>query len=391
MIDRVLILVLDSLGIGELPDAAEYGDEGSHTLRNMARAVGGLKLPYLSQLGLGMMDEIPGLERPAHPQGAFGKMAERSKGKDTTTGHWEMMGIWVREPFPTYPVGFPPEVIEPFRKAIGRDILGNAPASGTEIIKQLGEEHIRTGKPIVYTSADSVFQIAAHEEVIAVDDLYAICRTTRAILKPPHHVSRVIARPFIGRPGAFVRTERRRDFSLPPPDPTLLDHLFEKRIPVIGVGKIEDIFAGRGISASYHTKDNRDGVAITLKALKGLTRGVVFTNLVDFDTLFGHRNDPAGYAGALVEFDQRLPEILTALGENGMLIITADHGNDPTTPSTDHSREYVPLLVAGRMVIGGVNLGTRSTMADLGQTVAEVFQLDPLTIGRSFLSQVCRS
>ena len=390
MIDRVAILVLDSLGIGELPDAAEYGDEGSHTLKNMARAVGGLKLPYLSQLGLGMMDEIPGLERPAHPQGAFGKMAERSKGKDTTTGHWEMMGIWVREPFPTYPVGFPPEVIEPFRKAIGRDILGNAPASGTEIIKQLGEEHLRTGKPIVYTSADSVFQIAAHEEVIAVDDLYAICRTTRAILKPPHHVSRVIARPFIGRPGAFVRTERRRDFSLPPPHPTLLDHLFEKRIPVIGVGKIEDIFAGRGISASYHTKDNMEGVAITLKALKGLTRGVVFTNLVDFDTLFGHRNDPAGYAGALVEFDQRLPEILTALGENGMLIITADHGNDPTTPSTDHSREYVPLLVAGRMVIGGVNLGTRSTMADLGQTVAEVFQSDPLTIGRSFLSQVCR-
>lgn len=391
MINRVAILVLDSLGIGELPDAAEYGDEGSHTLKNMARAVGGLRLPYLSRLGLGMMDKIPGLGRPAHPQGAFGKMAERSTGKDTTTGHWEMMGIWVREPFPTYPVGFPPEVIEPFQKAIGRDILGNVPASGTEIIQRLGEEHIRTGKPIVYTSADSVFQIAAHEEVVAVDDLYAICRAARTILKPPHHVSRVIARPFLGRPGAFVRTERRRDFSVPPPEPTLLDHLIEKKIPVIGVGKIEDIFAGFGISTSYHTKNNMDGVAITLKALKGLTRGVVFTNLVDFDTLFGHRNDPAGYAGALVELDERIPEIIAALGEDGLLMITADHGNDPTTPSTDHSREYVPLLVAGCMVAGGVNLGIRSTLADLGQTVAEVFELAPLKLGASFLSEVYES
>jgi phosphopentomutase len=388
MIHRVLILVIDSLGVGELPDAAEYGDLGSHTLKNTAHAVGGLRLPHLENLGLGMMDAIPGLGRPARLTGAFGKMAERSKGKDSTTGHWEMMGVWLREPFPTYPKGFPPEIINAFEIAIGKEVLGNVPASGTVIIKELGAEHMKTGKPIVYTSADSVFQIAAHEEVIPLETLYSFCRTARSILIPPHHVSRVIARPFIGRPGAFVRTEHRRDFSVEPPEPTLLDRLTQENIPVIGVGKIDDLFAGRGIKTAYHTKDNQEGVDLTLKAMKDLTRGLVFTNLVDFDMLFGHRNDPIGYAIALAELDARIPEILTALGEDGLLMITADHGNDPTTPGTDHSREYVPLLVAGRMVRGGVDLGVRSTFADVGQTIAEVFSPTPLAMGQSFLSEV---
>lgn len=385
---RVILIILDGLGVGALPDAREYGDEGSDTLGHIAEAVGGLTLPHLERLGLGRLGPYPGLGRQAHRAGGFGRMAERSKGKDTTTGHWEMMGGIVEKPFPVYPEGFPPEVIGPFKKAIGRDILGNRPASGTEIIQELGEEHLSTGFPIVYTSADSVFQIAAHEEVIPPEVLYEICRAAREILKPPHRVSRVIARPFVGRPGRFVRTERRRDFSVPPPHGLLLERLTRKGMAVMGIGKIEDIFAGKGISRAVHTRDNMDGVDQTLAAMKAQESGLIFTNLVDFDMLYGHRNDPQGYAKALEELDARLPELLDELGERDLLVFSADHGNDPVTPSTDHSREFVPLLAYGPGIPRVVDLGTRKTFADLGQTLAENFGVQRLSAGESFLSRV---
>ena len=386
--DRVILIILDSLGVGELPDAAQYGDSGSDTLGHIAEAVGGLNLPNLEGLGLGRLGDFKGLGSANHRRGAFGRMAERSKGKDTTTGHWEMMGIILEKPFPVYPHGFPPEVIDPFKKAIGRDILGNIPASGTVIIKELGEKHISTGCPIVYTSADSVFQIAAHEEVIPIDELYRMCEMARKILVPPHHVSRVIARPFVGKPGHFTRTERRRDFSVVPPHETLLDRLFQQQIPVMAIGKIEDIFAKRGITRGIHTRSDMDGVDQTLKAMGECQRGLIFTNLVDFDTLYGHRNDVQGYARSLAQLDSRIPELLDALRDQDLLIFSADHGNDPTTPSTDHSREYVPLLIHGPRIRRIVDLGTRSTFADLGQTLAEVFGVERLPAGTSFLSEL---
>jgi phosphopentomutase len=384
----VLLIILDSLGIGELPDAGEYKDEGSNTLGNVAKAVGGIRLPHLEMLGFGNIAKFDGIKKIKNPIASFGIMAEASKGKDTTTGHWEIAGIILDNAFPIYPNGFPSEIIEPFKKKIGKDILCNKPASGTEIINKLGDEHIKTGCPIIYTSADSVFQIAAHEDVIPPEKLYEMCGIARAILKHPHNVSRVIARPFVGTSGKFVRTERRRDFSLPPPDKTLLDILFDNLIQVLGIGKIDDIFAGKGITDSIHTKDNADGIKKILDAMAKIEKGLIFVNLNDYDSKYGHRNDADGYAKALIEFDKELPKILDKMRKDDILIITADHGCDPTTPSTDHSREYVPLLVYGEGVKSGVNIGTRKTFADLGQTIAEIFNVEKLKTGESFWREI---
>ncbi len=369
---RVLILVMDGMGVGETPDAAAYGDEGSCTLGHLAAAVGGLNVPHLGQLGLGNIIDVAGVPPVAGPQAAYGKMRMRAAGKDTTSGHWEMMGVTLIRPFPVYPHGFPPEVIEPFQERIGRKVIGNKAASGTEIIEELGGLHMQTGAPIVYTSADSVFQIAAHEEIIPVPELYRICEIARQILTGEHAVGRVIARPFIGTPGHFQRTSRRHDISLPPPAPTLLDRLNDAGCQVAGVGKVYDVFAGHGVNRAIPASGNADISLKALQAFREMDRGLVFATLVDFDTLYGHRNDPTGYAGALKEFDDFLPEILSSLETGDLLVITADHGNDPTTPSTDHSREYVPLLLAGPQV-NPVAVGTRETMADLGATLASLF------------------
>ncbi len=384
-INRFVVIVLDSLGVGELPDAAAFGDVGSHTLGNMARAVGGMKMPNMEAMGLGNIVIVEGVIPQFKPTAAYGKMAEVSPGKDTTTGHWEMMGIQLKQPFPLYPDGFPPEVMERFETEIGRGWLANYPASGTVIIDELGEEHVRTGKPIVYTSGDSVFQIAAHEDVIPVDELYRMCRIAREILRGEHEVSRVIARPFVGTPGNWTRTANRHDFSIVPPEPTVLDLLKDAGMMVYGVGKIEDIFSGQGLTDAVHIQDNMDGVDKTIIAMRERReRGLIFANLVDFDAKYGHRNNPQGYADALADFDQRLPEIVDALAPDDVLVLTADHGNDPTTPSTDHSREYVPLLVAGEPVQPGVNLGIRETFADLGATVADVLGAKLPRCGTSF-------
>ena len=387
-IQRVILIVLDSVGVGALPDADRFGDKGSDTLGNIARAVGGLHLPYFQALGLGNIHDILGVPPAAQPLAAYGRMAERSPAKDTTSGHWEIAGLITAQPFPTYPHGFPPELMAEFERLIGRKTLGNYPASGTVIIEELGEEHVRTGWPIVYTSADSVFQIAAHEDVIPVEELYHMCRIAREMLTGEHNVGRVIARPFVGEPGAFQRTERRRDFSALPPAPTLLDHVREARQTVWAVGKIEDIFAAQGIDFPIHTHDNMDGVDQTLKVMRQAGTGLVFTNLVDFDMNFGHRNNAPGYAAALEVVDRRLPEMMAALRGDDALVFTADHGCDPTTASTDHSREYVPLLVYGAAVHGGVDLGTRDTFADLGATVAEWLGASPLPAGQSFARTV---
>jgi phosphopentomutase len=386
MVERIILIVLDSVGVGALPDAPEYGDAGANTLAHVAEAVGGLALPNLEALGLGHIGEFRGVRRTSHPDGCFGRMAELSKGKDTTTGHWELAGLVSNVAFPTYPQGFPKEIIEAFEQVIGRKVLGNRPASGTEIIKELGEEHLRTGSPIVYTSADSVFQIAAHERVIPVEELYRMCRVARALLKAPHRVGRVIARPFIGEPGTFVRTEGRRDFSVEPTGPTLLDELRTAGQPVIGIGKIEDLFAGRGLSRAIHTSNNATSLDATMRTLSAVPRGLIFANLVDFDTLYGHRNDAAGYAKALEAFDARVPDLLGSLHPNDMLMLTADHGNDPTTPGTDHTREYVPLLAYGPRLARGVDLGTRRTFADVGQTIADALRAKCLAWGDSFLN-----
>jgi phosphopentomutase len=384
-IKRVIVIVLDSVGIGELPDAAAFGDVGSHTLGNMAREVGGLKLPNLERMGLGNIAILDGIIPQEEPTAVFGKMAEVSPGKDTTTGHWELMGLQLKRAFPLYPDGFPPEVMEPFEEQIGRGTLGNYPASGTVILDELGEEHMRTGKPIIYTSGDSVFQIAAHEEVIPIDELYHICHVAREILRDEHEVSRIIARPFVGSPGNFTRTANRHDYSVVPPEPTLLDRLKEAGFMVYAVGKINDIFVGQGISGYITTVDNTDGVDKTIAAIRdGTERGLIFTNLVDFDAKFGHRNNPQGYADALVDFDRRLPEIVDTLTEGDILIITADHGNDPTTPSTDHSREYVPILITGKEINPGVNIGVRQTFADLAATIADIFGVGLPPKGLSF-------
>jgi len=384
-ITRVILIVLDGVGVGELPDAAQYGDAGSNTLAHVAASVGGLQLPMLERLGLGYIGEFAGVRRVDQPDGCFGKMQEMSAGKDTTMGHWEMAGLLRQTAFPTYPSGFPAGVIEPFEQAIGGPVLGNRPASGTAIIQELGQEHLRTHRPIVYTSADSVFQIAAHEDAVPVEELYRMCRTARKLLVPPHEVARVIARPFVGRPGAFVRTERRRDFSVEPPGHSLLDLLASAGQPVVGIGKIDDLFTGRGLTRSVHAGNNAAALHETVRAIKTVARGLVFVNLSDFDTLYGHRNDVEGFAKAVQAFDQRLPEVLGVLRPGDLLCLTADHGNDPTRPGTDHTREHVPLLAYGPRLARGVNLGTRRSFADLGQTTAEAFGVGRLRWGESFL------
>lgn len=385
-INRVILIVLDSVGVGEMPDACEYGDEGSNTLGNIAARCGGLKLPHLGSLGLGKIDGIDYIPIPRAVSGSYGRMREVSKGKDTITGHWEIAGLQLEFPFPTYPQGFSGEILERFQNLTGRGILGNCVASGTEIIKQYGKEHMESGKLIVYTSADSVFQIAAHEDIVPLEELYRICRIAREMLQDENMVGRVIARPFTGQPGDFSRTSNRRDFSAQPTSDTILDKVREKGLEVIAVGKIEDIFSGKGITQAEHTKSNMHGVDVTLKYMREDNKGIIFTNLVDFDMVYGHRNNPEGYKQALEDFDARLPEILSAMKEEDLLIITADHGCDPTTPSTDHSREYVPVLVYGKNIKADVNLGTRETFADLASTLSEVFETDRVFPGESFYS-----
>jgi phosphopentomutase len=383
---RVVWIVLDSVGIGEMPDAAKYGDVGSDTLGNIARQRQ-LHLPNFCELGLANIKPLTRLATVAEPAGAYGKCSLASPGKDTTTGHWEMVGIHLEKPFPLFPHGFPPEVMDEFEQRIGRRAIGNKAASGTEIIKELGEEHVRTGSPIVYTSADSVFQVAAHEEVIPLFELYKICETARDILRGPYEVGRVIARPFAGEPGAFTRTPNRHDYAVPPPKGMLLDQLAERGIDVYSIGKIFDVFLGRGIREYIKTKSNADGLAKTLEAMEEVDRGMIFVNLVDFDQQYGHRNDVEGYARALEKVDRWLPEFNAKLRPGDLAIFTADHGCDPTTSSTDHSREYVPLLAFGPSVQHGVNLGVRDSLADIGQTVAENFGAR-IVVGDSFLSRL---
>ena len=385
---RAFLIVLDGCGVGELPDAGDYGDSGSHTLGHVAEAVGGLRLPNLERLGLGRIASISGVRPVVDPRAAYGRMAEKSKGKDSTTGHWEIAGLVSAQPLPTYPHGFPLDLLERFSGNTGRGWLGNVAASGTEIIERLGAEHQRTGKFIVYTSADSVFQVAAHETTVPLEELYGACRKARALLTGGHAVGRVIARPFVGEPGAYRRTSNRRDFSLEPPRDTLLDRLVKKGWPVLTVGKVDDLFAGRGVTEAMHTKDNSEGEDLLAGLARAGGRGLVWANLVDFDTQYGHRNDPAGFARSLERFDERLPEILGHLRGDEIGIVTADHGNDPTTPGSDHAREYVPLLVAGPRVRDGVALGTRASFADLGATLAHFFDAGHLPDGVSFLEEI---
>jgi len=386
--ERIIWIVLDSVGIGELPDAADYGDVGRDTLGHVARSRP-LQLPNLVRLGLANIKPLANLAPPPRPIGNFGKGATVSPGKDTTTGHWEMAGIWLDQAFPVYPHGFPPELIAKFERRIGRRTLGNKPASGTEIIKDLGDEHVRTGFPIVYTSGDSVFQIAAHEDVIPIGELYRMCEIARALLDGPNRVGRVIARPFTGAPGNFRRTERRHDYAVEPPRPMLLDVLADRKIPVFGVGKIHDIYNGRGVNDYATTKNNADGMAKLTEALSRQSSGLIFANLVDFDMLYGHRKDVEGFARALEEFDALLGPFLDFLRASDLLLITADHGcdPDPVNPTTDHSREYVPILAYSPGGPGGVNLGIRSTLADMGQTVADNFG-GAILHGTSFLGEI---
>jgi phosphopentomutase len=381
---RAVILVLDGVGAGQAPDAARYGDEGSDTLGNLARAVGGLRLPNLERLGLGRAVPLEGVDPVASPRGAWGTMRPSSAGKDSTTGHWEIAGLWLERPFPTYPHGFPDDVVGEFTRRTGRPVIGNVVGSGTEVIERYGPEHERTGAWILYTSADSVFQVAAHEGVVPLDELYEGCRTARAMLRAPHDVSRVIARPFVGRAGAYERTPHRKDFSIEPPAETLLDALAARGIPRRGVGKVDDLFAGRAIAAE-HTSSNSAGVAAIGRALQDMDGGLLFANLVDFDQAWGHRNDVAGFYQGLRDFDSALPALCSTLREDDLFFLTADHGNDPTTPSTDHSRERVPLLAIGARV-RPVALGERPTFADLGATVAEWLGADFRGRGESFLA-----
>jgi phosphopentomutase len=384
---RAIVIVLDSVGVGELPDAAEYGDQGSNTLGHIARRVK-LEIPTLRSLGLSRIVTLPGALPEPTPGAAYGRMAEASPGKDSVTGHWELMGLTLDHPFPVFPHGFPEEIIREFERRIGRRSIGNVVASGTVIIEQLGVEHMRTGSPIVYTSADSVFQIAAHEDIIPVPELYRECEAAYDILVRGLGLGRVIARPFVGRPGAFERTANRHDFAIPPTGRTLLDHLTDAGVPTFAIGKIVDLFAGQGVADSVHTTSDDDGMDQVERALADRPGGLIFANLVDFDTVYGHRNNVEGYALNLERFDARLSELLPRLQPGDLLVLTADHGNDPTTPSTDHSREYVPVLACGARVRAGVDLGTRPTYADLGQTLAGVFGVPPLAHGTSFLAQI---
>lgn len=388
MTKRAIIIVLDSAGIGEMEDSYIYGDEGSNTFKNIAEAVGGLNLPNMQKLGLGNIETIKGVPPVKGVQGCFGKMQEKSKGKDSTTGHWEMMGLIMEQPFPTYPNAFPQEIIEEFEKRIGRKTLGNIVASGTVIINDLGEKHVETAYPIVYTSADSVFQIAAHEDVISLEELYAMCEIARKMLIGEHGVGRVIARPFIGQAGNYTRTSNRHDFSLEP-SKNILDFIISSGQKVVGIGKIKDLFAGRGISETHPTSSNKEGVSEIIKNIKNNFEGLLFANLLDFDQKYGHRNDVKGYAAALEDFDRDLFEIMETMSDEDLLFITADHGCDPTMPGTDHSREYVPVLVYGKRIKPSINLGIRECFADLGQTIADYLGIDVNGLaGQSFYSLI---
>ncbi|MDP8263601.1 MAG: phosphopentomutase [Candidatus Ancaeobacter aquaticus] len=385
---RIFLIILDSVGIGALPDAESYGDKGANTLYNIAKKTKGFSLPHLQKLGLGNITPSKHIKQTPRPIGSYGLMAEKSAGKDTSTGHWELCGVLTKKPFPTYPNGFPKEIINPFKEKIKTDILGNCAASGTEIIKDLGAEHVKTGYPIVYTSADSVFQIACHEEVVSVKKLYEICEIARSLLKGKHNVCRVIARPFTGKPGSFTRTERRKDFAIPPQGTTLLDLIAQKKGTTLGIGKISDIFCGRGITRSIHTSSNAHAIDEIMFSIQKKRYTLTFANLVDFDTAYGHRNNVEGYYKALRHFDRKLNNIMNSLKDNDILVITADHGCDPTHPGTDHTREYVPLLLYGRNIQQGIDIGTRTTFADCGQTLADILNVGKTKIGKSFKDMV---
>lgn len=388
-IKRIAVIVLDGVGAGELPDADVYGDRGSNTLSNIARQLGGLNLPHMGEIGLGNITPMVGVPARSKTRGAYGKCREISKGKDSVTGHWELMGIEVKRPFPTYPDGFPAEVLAEFKRLTGLDVLGNKAASGTEIIKELGEEHMRTGKPIVYTSADSVFQIAAHEDVIPIDELYRLCAISREMLKGEHAVGRVIARPFVGESAeTFSRTKRRHDYPLLSEQDTMLDTLIKAGYSVYATGKIDDLFGGRGITQTHHSVFNMESAQAMLDFMQDDFEGLVFANLVEFDMTYGHRNDVRGYGDKLEEFDAFLPKLWAQMQPTDMAMIVADHGVDPTTASTDHSREYIPLLVFGPPVKHSVNLGIRESFADVAATIAEAFEVTPPLIGTSFLREV---
>lgn len=385
---RAAVIVLDGLGCGASPDTATYGDEGSDTLGNVARAVGGLRLPHLEAAGLGLAAQVEGIRSDVRPSGAYGSMNSSSAGKDSTTGHWELCGLLLERPFPTYPNGFPADLLAEFSRRTGRGVLCNQAGSGTTVIEQFGEEHLATGKWIVYTSADSVFQVAAHEGIVPLSELYAACALARAVCTGEHAVSRVIARPFVGAPGAFRRTPNRKDLSIEPPGETLLDRLAARGIPRLGVGKVDDLFAGRAIS-STHTPTNADAYRLIETGLRTMDRGFLFANVIEFDQTWGHRNDVPGFHRGLLELDAAWPGLLVPIRADDLIIFTADHGNDPTTPSTDHSREAVPVLVVGPKV-RPVSLGRRKTFADVGQTVAEFFGMESLPAGTSFLNEVWR-
>ena len=388
-IKRVIVIVLDGVGAGEAPDANIYGDLGSNSLSNTARAVGGLHLPNMGELGIGYITDILGVPHHNHPTGCYGKMQPKSAGKDTISGHWELMGIYLPMAFPTYPNGFPEFILDEFRRRTGKDVIGNKAASGTEIIQELGLEHIKTGKPILYTSADSVFQLAAHENIIPINELYRLCEIAREMLNGDHAVGRVIARPFLGdAPGNFYRTERRKDYPLLPASDTMLDKLVQAGKSVYSVGKIDDIFGHRGITKSKHTVSNHDSTLALLDSLNEDFEGLLFANLIEFDMIYGHRNDAKGYAGALEEFDRYIPEIRKRMRYSDITMIVADHGVDPTTPGTDHSREYAPLLVFGPQVHRNINLGIRRTFSDLAATIAELFSLRSPEYGDSFIDEM---
>jgi len=387
-IDRVILIVMDSVGCGEAPDAAKYGDTGANTIGHVADSVGGADLPVLQKLGFGNLTDIDGMAPTDATNGAYGKCREVSAGKDTSTGHWEMAGLKIDTPFPVFPNGFPDEIIKPFSERTGRGVLGNKPASGTVIIEELGPEHMRTGALIVYTSADSVFQIAAHEDVVPLDELYRDCEIARDILDE-YNVGRVIARPFIGKPGSFERTYNRRDFAVPPPSRTVLDELADAGTEVVGIGKISDIYCGKGVTRSVKSKGNHDGMVRMMELMDEVDRGLLFINLVDFDAKYGHRRNPSGYYECLREFDQQLGELQQKIrGDRDLVILTADHGNDPTMPGTDHTREYVPLLAFGPPAAANVNLGVRETFADIGATLADIFAVPAPKYGSSFLSAI---
>lgn len=388
-VKRVIIIVLDGVGAGAAPDAVEYGDVGSNSLSNTARVIGGMSLPNLEKLGWGYITPMQGVAKPAQPTGSFGRLTPTCVGKDSVTGHWELMGVVVDQAMPTYPNGFPSDVLNEFKRLTGLEVLGNKPASGTEIIKELGEEHMRTGKPIIYTSGDSVFQIAAHEEIIPLERLYEICELSRGMLKGEHAVGRVIARPFVGADAAsFKRTVHRHDYPLEPTSPTMMDRMIEKGLNVFATGKIDDLFGGRGITTTAHSEDNQTSTKDLLAFLEKDFSGLLFTNLVEFDMIYGHRNDPKGYYGALKAFDESIPSITSGLRPGDMVMVVADHGVDPTTPGTDHSREYSPLLIFGPTVIPGVDLGDRGSYSDVAATLAQIFDLPAPKSGESFLDLI---